>query len=197
MKFVVAFVLSVALCVAMFFGMHLMTNSNNKNIHDKQKTPHLVFLRENRDSKIERKKRIKPKKEVKKIPKKLKLVKKFNTKPDKAVKIVPFKVQQNIEISKISSLAGAQVLLDANSLAPLKRVNPKYPRRAKLKKKEGFVKLIFDIGQDGYVYNVKIMDSNPAGIFEQNSIKAIKRWKFNKSEYAKSATITFNFRLAK
>lgn len=196
MRFILPVVLSFVICIGMFFGMHIMTNSNSNHFEQQQKTPHLVYLREKRDTKIERKKRIQPKKEVKKKPEKLKLTKKFHTKPDKNVKIMPVKLQQKIEISKINSLNGAQILLDANALNALKRVNPKYPRRAKLKKQEGHVKLMFVIAEDGYVYNVKVLESNPPGAFEKSALRAIKRWQFRRSAHAKNATITFNYRLA-
>ena len=87
--------------------------------------------------------------------------------------------------------------LDANSLMALRKVNPKYPRKAKLKRQEGFVQLAFAINEKGLVSNVKVLDSNPKGTFERNAVRAIKRWKFKQNEVERSASITFNFRLAK
>ncbi|ADG92228.1 TonB family protein [Arcobacter nitrofigilis DSM 7299] len=197
MRFFLALSLSIIICLGLFFGMFIMTNSNNKKFEEQSELRHLVYLRDKDETKIERKKRIQEKPKVKKLEQKPKFVKKYSTEPEKNVKIVPFKIQQKIEISKISSLSGAKVILDANTLAPLKKVNPKYPRHAKSKKQEGYVKLIFDIGKDGYVSNVRVVESNPEGVFENSSISAIKRWKFNRSEYSKTATIKFNFRLAR
>lgn len=181
-----------------------MTNSNNSKIKESQQNRHLVFLREKKDSKVERKKRIKPKEPIKKPLKKIKVLKtKLDTKVNENVKIKPFKIQSRpIDISAISSLNGAQIemqqgFLDANSLIALKKVNPRYPRRAKIKRQEGFVNLAFNINENGLVSDVKILDSNPKGVFEKNAIKAIKRWKFKENKAARAASITFNFRLAK
>ncbi len=204
MRLFFSIILAFSICISIFFGMHLMTNSNNSNIKESQQNRHLVFLREKKDSKVERKKRIKPKEPIKKPLKKIKVLKtKLDTKVNENVKIKPFKIQSRpIDISAISSLNGAQIemqqgFLDANSLIALKKVNPRYPRRAKIKRQEGFVNLAFNINENGLVSDVKILDSNPKGVFEKNATKAIKRWKFKENKVARAASITFNFRLAK
>lgn len=204
MRLFFALLVSVSICVGIFFGMHLMTSSNASNITESSKTRPLVYLREKKDSNIERKKRVKPKEPLKKPPlKKIKIVKtNLTPKVNQKVKIKPFKaISKNINISAISSLSGAQVemggLLDANSLRALKKVNPKYPRRAKMKKQAGSVQLAFDIDKTGLVSNVKVLDSNPKGVFEKNSIRAIQKWKFKPNEFERTASITFNFRLAR
>lgn len=195
MRFVVPTLLALTLSIFIFFGMHLMTKSQNDQMQKRVDTPQLIYLREKRTLDVERKQRIEPKKEIKKKPEKLQIKKEFHTKPDKTVKILPMKIEQKIEISKIAGLNGAQILLDANALNALKRVNPKYPRRAKMRQQEGHVKLMFVIGEDGYVYNVKIVESTPEGVFEESALRAIKRWQFRRSNEAKNATITFNYRL--
>lgn len=204
MRLFFALVLSIIISVGIFFGMHLMISSDTTTIKESQKNRHLVYLREKVQTKIERKKRVKPKEPPKKPPvKKIKIIKtKINAQVKNNVKIKPFKaVTKNINVSAISSLSGAQVavpaqtLFDANSLQILKRVNPKYPRRAKIKKKSGHVQLSFSIDKKGEVSNIYVIDSTPQGIFEQSAIKAIKRWKFKPTEDSKNATITFNFRL--
>ena len=185
--------------------MHLMTSSNASNINESSKNRPLVYLREKNDTNIERKRRVKPKEPLKKPPvKKIKIVKtNLTPKVNQNVKIKPFKaLAKNIDISAISSLSGAQVemgggLLDANSLRALKKVNPKYPRRAKMKKQGGSVQLAFDIDKEGLVSNVKILDSKPKGVFEKSSLRAIKKWKFKPNEFDRTASITFNFRLAR
>ncbi len=190
--------------------MHLMISSEGKSIKETKKKPHLVYLSEKRDTKIEKKKRIKPKEPPKKEPiKQIKIIKTNIPKINQKVNVKPLKtvVPKNIDISAISSLSGAQVasavtiekpsLYDANSLKIVRKVNPRYPRRAKMKKQQGSVQLQFLISKDGSVSNVVVLSSNPKGAFDKASIKAIKRWKFKASSEEKNATITFNFRLAK
>lgn len=208
MRVLFALVSGITISVALFFGMHLLINNDKKALKDKKDIPHLVYLSEEKQTKVERKKRIKPKEPPKKEPpKKIKMLKvNMTPKVNQNVKIKPFKlaVQKNLDISAISSLSGAQVsapiqakVFNAYSLQALKRVSPKYPRRAKLRKKEGYVNLGFSISKNGDVFNVKVLDSNPKGVFEKASIKAIKRWRFKPSNEAKNATIKFNFKLAR
>lgn len=204
MRIFLSITLASIICILMFFTMHLMISSDQEALKDSSKTHHLVYLREKKDSKIERKKRIKEKEIIKKVVlKKIKLQKTImNTKPNKNIKIKAFKMShERINLSAISSLSGAQIqmnmgFLDANSLQTLRKVNPRYPRRAKIKRLSGFVKLVFTISKEGNVSDVKILDSNPKGLFEKSSIKAIKRWKFKRTNDSKDATITFNFRLS-
>jgi protein TonB len=134
MRFVVPVILSIFISLGLFWGMQLMTSSNKNVINKAQETHELVYLRDKKETNIQKKKRLLKKKEIKKKIEKFKVVKKFHTKEPKQIKINPLKIQRNIEFSKIASLDGAKILLDANSLTPLKRVNPKYPRRAKMKK---------------------------------------------------------------
>lgn len=208
MRVVFALFLGACISVGLFFGMHLMISSDNKKINDNKKAPHLVYLRDKTETKIERKKRVKPKEPPKKEPvKQIKIIKTTIPKINQKVKVKPLQtnVPKNLDISTISSLSGAQIevsiskpsLYDANSLQVLRRVNPKYPRRAKMKKQEGFVQLQFLISKDGNVSNIVVLNSNPKGAFDKASLKAIKRWRFKSSNEEKNATITFNFRLAR
>lgn len=204
MRLLLALLISLGICVGIFFGMHLMTSSDNKTIQDNTQTRHLVYLREKNDTNVERKKRVKPKEPLKKPPpKKIKIKTVLNTKVNENVKIKPFKVAaKKIDISAISSLNGAQVemsqgFIDANSLQAVRKVNPKYPRRAKVRKQNGFVQLAFNIDEQGLVSNVQVLDSNPKGVFEKSAVRAIKKWKFKTNEFARNASITFNFRLAR
>lgn len=211
MRMFFALVSGVFISIGLFFGMHMMISSDDNYVKENRKTPHLVYLRDKQETNIEKKKRLKPKKIPKKEPiKKLKIIKtNITPKINQNVRVKPLHTSispKNIDISAISSLSGAQVdsstilqatIYDANSLQVLRKVNPRYPRRAMLKKQSGFVQLSFLISKNGEVSNVIINDSNPKNTFEKAAISAIKKWKFKQSNEEKNATITFNFRLAK
>ena len=204
MHVIVAICGSFVICLAIFFGMHLMTSSANANIDRNTQIPQLVYLRDKHDTDIKTKKRITPKEEVKKVVQKIKIAQpKLEMNIQQNVKLKPLQMEPvPINISAISSLSGAQVgfsqkFLDANMLQTLRKTNPKYPRRAKLKKQEGFVQLAFTIEPNGFVSAVKVLASNPPNVFEKNAIKAIKRWRFKETKSTREASITFNFRLAR
>ncbi|RXJ87507.1 energy transducer TonB [Arcobacter sp. CECT 8985] len=208
MRIIIAVALSFVISISMFILMNEMTSTESKKLQKRSEPIQLTYLRDKKDTNIEKKKRIKPKEKIKKVePKKLDIKTNLNKKLDKNVKIKPLSVNTNIDISAINSLSGAQVelgsnLLDANMLSALRRVNPRYPRKAKIRREEGFVQLAFKIDSEGYVSDVKVVASKPKGLFERASIRAIKRWRFKPSKNSnsgefKNATITFNFRLAR
>jgi len=204
MRLFLSFVLAIFISLGIFFGMQEMISSN-KELKDDNKPPvQLNYLRDKQDDQIKKRTRIKPKKPVEKIePKKVHLIKtKIDTKITKNVKIKPFSVTKNIDISTVSSLNGAQIaveqgLFDAKNLQTISRVNPRYPRKAKIRKKQGYVQLQFHITQNGDVIDPIVIKSDPKGYFEDAAINAIKKWRFNPSSASKDATITFNFRLAR
>ena len=79
--------------------------------------------------------------------------------------------------------AGAGVsqskLLETSTMAiPLKRKEPRYPRRAAGKGQEGWVELSYVVEPDGSVSNVIIEDSSGQRDFERTALKSVKRWTF-------------------
>lgn len=61
---------------------------------------------------------------------------------------------------------------------PLHRVEPRYPRKALHLGKQGYVILSFDINQNGEVINIQVLDAQPKYLFEKESKRALKRWKY-------------------
>ncbi len=57
-------------------------------------------------------------------------------------------------------------------------IEPRYPRVAAVNGTEGYVSFQFDINEDGSVSDIKVVDSSPKGVFEQEAKRAIAKWKF-------------------
>jgi protein TonB len=57
-------------------------------------------------------------------------------------------------------------------------VGPKYPRQAKLRGIEGFVKVGYVVNREGRVENVEILDAVPAQIFDNTVVKALRKWRY-------------------
>ena len=206
MRLLISFILGASVSLGIFIGMEKMTSSKNMHKLERDEIPQLFYLRDTKDSKVNEKKRVKPKKPELQKPKKVDLKEpKMKMNIQKNVKIQPI-ITQNINLSNLASLSGAQIdanigLIDANTLMTLNKIYPKYPRRAKLSKKEGFVELQFQIDAKGYVHNPVVIQSNPEGVFERSALRAIKRWRFKPQKGSDpsaltDATITFNYRLA-
>lgn len=60
--------------------------------------------------------------------------------------------------------------------ASLLKVAPIYPKKANRKGIEGYAIVEYDVGSDGRVTNVKVIDTDQAGHFEEASIAASKRF---------------------
>jgi len=67
--------------------------------------------------------------------------------------------------------------LDA-PLTPLVRLSPLYPVRASRNSIQGWVKIQFTVNTSGYVENLKILEAEPAGIFDKSVINCLAQWKF-------------------
>lgn len=60
----------------------------------------------------------------------------------------------------------------------LKIVEPKYPREAAMKGISGYTRFRFELDKKGMPRNISVIESFPEGVFEKESLKAIKKWKF-------------------
>ncbi len=67
--------------------------------------------------------------------------------------------------------------LDA-PLTVISRMPPVYPLHAKRRGIQGWVKVSFLVDEQGRVSQVKVVEAEPAGIFEQSVIRCVSAWKF-------------------
>lgn len=67
---------------------------------------------------------------------------------------------------------------EATHATPVKTVNPVYPKAAAAENVEGFVVLQFDITEEGATDNIRVVESEPAGIFDNNAKKAFGDWEY-------------------
>lgn len=71
---------------------------------------------------------------------------------------------------------------------------PKYPAEAARKGIEGYVKLEYDISENGKPVNISVTESYPSTIFEQAAIYSLRGWQFEPIA-RKCNTITLDFTL--
>ena len=58
------------------------------------------------------------------------------------------------------------------------RVQPQYPRIAITRNVEGYVDVEFDINADGSTQNIRVIEANPEGVFENVSLRAVAKWRY-------------------
>ena len=84
----------------------------------------------------------------------------------------------------------------------IKGADPAYPPAARQQGVQGFVKLIYRVSVEGVVENVRVLDSQPPGVFDGVAVDAVQRWRYNAPKRggqpvaADSVTTTMEFKLA-
>jgi periplasmic protein TonB len=72
--------------------------------------------------------------------------------------------------------------------SPIVRINPKYPVVAARNGVEGWVQLRFSVDATGAVTDIEVIAAQPQRVFEQEAIRALKRWKYQPSTVDGAAT---------
>lgn len=74
---------------------------------------------------------------------------------------------------------------------PIYKMKPIYPYRARRLNINGSVEVKFLVDENGYVSNIKILKSRPAGIFDKSVLKALPSWKFSPGKVRGHAVSTW------
>lgn len=77
------------------------------------------------------------------------------------------------------------------SLAETHGIN--YPDRAERLRVTGHAKVLYDIGVDGLVKNIRFIEVEPRYVFEKEITKGMKRWKFDEQSPRQNVTHEFTF----
>ena len=56
---------------------------------------------------------------------------------------------------------------------------PRYPRRARQRNIEGWVKVRFLVDKEGRVRNLRILKESPSGVFHKTVMETAPRWRFS------------------
>ncbi len=66
---------------------------------------------------------------------------------------------------------------------PSRQVAMKYPPGAKRKGIQGYVTVSLLIGDDGRVQRVRVLESEPTGVFDAAAAEALRQWEFEPARY--------------
>jgi bla regulator protein blaR1 len=90
-------------------------------------------------------------------------------------------------------VTGAAVAgIQASEVVPIKTVAPQYPRAALVEGISGWVKVQGQLDSHGKVVDVEVIDAKPKGVFDEEAIKAVKKWQFNAKNQSFNYIIDFN-----
>lgn len=83
---------------------------------------------------------------------------------------------------------------------PTQRTGAAYPTRARAQNVEGFVTLSLLVQSDGSVSDIRVLEAQPPGVFEQAAMESVRGWRFEPALYeerpvAVRARQTIHFRL--
>ncbi|MBB5207701.1 TonB family protein [Chiayiivirga flava] len=86
-------------------------------------------------------------------------------------------------------------LVAATAPQVLSRAQARYPVIAMRRRIEGQVELEFTVLKDGSVDDVRVLASDPAGVFDREAVAAMQRWRFAPQRAQQRARRVFDFRL--
>ncbi|WP_019027751.1 energy transducer TonB [Colwellia piezophila] len=82
----------------------------------------------------------------------------------------------------------------AVELQPIVRVAPEVPYKAAISKIPGYVKMEFDIAENGKPVNINVIESFPNDLFHNVAINALKKWQYKPvAAQCKSVQLDFEF----
>lgn len=115
------------------------------------------------------------KKEAKPVEKQLA---KSDLKPLSDLNMAPAKSNTNVT-AKNNGATSSQSTSKRGPQA-IRKQAPSYPERARRLGKDGYVKVRYDIDDDGRVTNIEFVEASPKGLFERDVKRAMNRWTFEK-----------------
>jgi protein TonB len=72
--------------------------------------------------------------------------------------------------------------MSGDQLKRIRYVAPEYPREALAKELRGEVRVRYTIGTDGRIKDAVVTASNPAGVFDDAALVAVRRWRYKPVE---------------
>ncbi len=76
----------------------------------------------------------------------------------------------------------------------LLRVFPNYPAKAYSQGIEGALNIKFDIDENGYVQNIRMLDSPLVEVFGLSTIQAMEKWRYESGKPTKDLNLTMEFK---
>jgi len=183
MRLFVSLIGGIIAAFALFLLMDSLIDSQGAAVNKGEQGSIVDFVRLTEDEMVQRKERRKPKKppKPKKRPPPPKMtVSKTDKPPPQRLNIQTPNIKVPVSTGSGPYLGGfsAGQAAAEGDVIPIVRIAPQYPREARLKGTEGWVRVRFTINEDGTVGSPSVIESEPRRVFNREAIRAILRWKF-------------------
>ena len=176
-RFLIAFVVSLAITLGLFFLMQSLIKMGGSALTEPPKGSVLDFVRIKPEEQVQQKER-KPRKPPKpeEPPPPMDSPQMDSPSPDADSSGMSFAA----DVGDSMALEGGGLALEGGDgeYLPIVKVSPVYPRRALQRGIEGFVIVEFTVTKQGVVKDVFVIEANPQGIFEQAAMDAAKKFKY-------------------
>ncbi|MCF4010909.1 TonB family protein [Rheinheimera sp. UJ63] len=96
---------------------------------------------------------------------------------------------------KIAALNPEDDSVEVDLPQPIKRIPPKYPVSAAAQGQFGYVAMRFLVDAEGNVQTIDVLDAFPERVFVRESIRALKRWKYEASGKSHLFKVQLDFML--
>jgi TonB family protein len=87
-------------------------------------------------------------------------------------------LERDIVAAQNANLRRSDEILSASQLMLTRYVKPTYPTSAQERGTGGWVEVVFTVRADGTTTEISVLASEPAGIFEQAAMSAVRRWRY-------------------
>lgn len=167
------------LTLALFWAMQWMITRQRAEIRPQGNTPAMEFVRLVRDSALVLKQRHTPEPPPEQATRPVIPDIRLNN-PAQAISMPDIAIPApSLSLNLAGPVLGPVAAgIPDQDVAVLSRTPPLYPSGARRNKTEGWVKLSLLITEKGNVQDVVVLDSSPAGVFDQAAIRAVYKWKF-------------------
>ena len=104
--------------------------------------------------------------------------------PDMDVDVMDMNSGDSINVARVTVDIGgidatAVVGINDSEMLPIVTVPPQYPNRALSRGTEGWCLVMFTVTETGTVINVEVIDADPPDVFNNASVRAVARFKYN------------------
>ena len=175
-RFIIAFVISLAITLGLFFLMQSLIKMGGSALTEPPKGSVLDFVRVKKEETVEQKDR-KPRKPPppKEPPPQMSSPQMDSPSPDANGTSMDFGGDMAADVALDGGLA---LESGDGEYLPIVKVAPVYPRRALQRGIEGFVIVEFTVTKQGTVRDPIVVEANPSGILEQAAMDAAMKFKY-------------------